>query len=628
MGDLAVNSKLQRETRTRFIQHLLHDVRALEKMLDDGMIEDDVTRIGAEQEFCLVTEHWRPSRMAEDILLDLDDPHFTTELALFNLEINLDPVLLNRDCFRATEQQLRQLLNKANEAAIRRNNKVLLAGILPTISKNELELDYMTPRPRYFALNDMIRALRGSDIQLRLRGVDELTITHESVLFEACNTSFQMHLQVSPEDFVASYNWAQAISAPILGVSTNSPLLLGRELWRETRIGLFQQSIDTRSSSYALKNQQSRVTYGDGWAYGNAADIFKNDIARHKVILSKDIEKDSLRELEEGRIPQLDALKLHNGTIYRWNRPCYGVGNGKPHLRIENRYIPSGPSVADEMATFAFWVGVMVGRPAQCNDMSNCMDFRDAKENFFKAARGGKASMLIWGDRDMSVTEVVTRELIPIAETGLQKVGIDQADIERYLHIIERRAHKNTGAHWQVKNYRQLRAGMKQDDALRVLTRKIHENQMSNQPVHTWPMLETEPFDKSEASLLAHVMSTQLFTISEHDLAELATSMMEWKGIHHLPVENEQGNLCGLLTWTHMKKFLKEDRGTGMIVGDIMTKQLITATPETSIPDAIALMKEFSIGCLPVIQKDHLVGIVTIKDLIQFEHGQGSQQSA
>ena len=196
----------------------------------------------------------------------------------------------------------------------------------------------MTQSPRYWAMNEVIKKARGSDITLKIRGVDELLVTHDSVLFEACNTSFQLHLQIDPKDFTSSYNWAQAITGPVLSISANSPLLLGRELWSETRIALFQQSIDTRNASYALKNQEARVSFGNQWSKGSAADIFKNDLANHKILLAREIEQNALDELDQGTIPKLDALCLNNGTLYRWNRPCYGVGGGKPHLRIENRY--------------------------------------------------------------------------------------------------------------------------------------------------------------------------------------------------------------------------------------------------------------------------------------------------
>ena len=239
MGEHNINSNTIKETRLDFIKHLLTDIKTLELLEEKGLIESDIRRIGAEQEFCLVNDNWRPSKNGPDILASLDDSHFTTELARYNLEINLDPFELQGDCFSRVENQLKTLLAKAKKAADKYGNKVVLTGILPTISKIELEFEYMTPDPRYWAMNTMMKESKGTDFELRLRGVDELSIIHDSVLFEACNTSFQMHLQISPRNFIASYNWAQAISGPVLGVCTNSPLLLGRELWSETRIAPF-----------------------------------------------------------------------------------------------------------------------------------------------------------------------------------------------------------------------------------------------------------------------------------------------------------------------------------------------------------------------------------------------------
>ena len=319
----------------------------------------------------------------------------------------MDPVELKGKCFSEVHGQLTSLLSRAESVAADANSKIVLTGILPSISKNEIAFDYMTPSPRYWRINDITKELRGGDFELNLSGVDELSVTHDSVLFEACNTSFQMHLQVPSYDFISSYNWAQVIAGPVLSICTNSPLLLGRELWSETRIALFQQSIDTRSSSYALKDQQARVTLGSQWSSGTAADIFKNDAALYNVIMAREIEENSLEELKEGRIPKLKALNLHNGTIYRWNRACYGVGGGKPHLRIENRYIPAGPSTIDEMANFAFWVGLMKGRPTEFDDVTNFLDFRDSKANFVKAARTGKDSTMHWKGKQVPVPELV-----------------------------------------------------------------------------------------------------------------------------------------------------------------------------------------------------------------------------
>ncbi len=621
MGEHKGISRENNQARTAFIQHLLNDIRALELMLAQNLIESDINRIGSEQEFCLVTDNWRPAKNAGDILRTINDDHFTTELARYNLEINLDPVELKGNCFTQMEAQLRALLKKANVAAAQHGSRVVTTGILPTISKNELEFDYMTPNPRYWALNDVMKELRGADFNLYLTGVDDLFLTHDSVLFEACNTSFQMHLQVSPDDFIASYNWAQAIAGPVLGLCTNSPLLLGRELWSETRIALFRQSIDSRSSSYALKDQQARVTFGDSWATGTIADIFKNEIARYKVLLFREIDTHSLEELEKGNMPKLQALMLHNGTIYRWNRACYGVGGGKAHVRLENRYIPSGPTISDEMANFTFWVGLMMGRPPECDDLPAIMDFRDAKSNFIKAARTGKESVLHWMGRQISVRDLALEVLLPMAWDGLRKAGIDEEDISRSLNIIEQRAASFTGSQWTIRNYRRLRAYTKQDDALVALTRKIYENQQANTPVHQWPPVDVPPEAPEAAHLVGHIMSTQLFTVNRNDLAELAVNVMRWKNIHHVPVEDKTGKLCGMLTWTHMKRF-QERKGTAehMIVADIMAAEVYTVSPETAIKDAIKLMKQKEIGSLPVVQGEYLIGIITIKDVIPFDH--------
>ncbi len=622
MGDHKVSS-LDKEKHTQFVGHLLNDIQALEEMLEKGMIEDGITRIGAEQEFCLLTDNWRPAKNSEEILAQLEDKHFTTEIARYNLEINLDPIELKGDCFTKVEEQLRVLLNKVLDKAEEFDTKILLTGILPTIAKSELIFDYMTPNPRYWTLNEMAKRLRGSDFELRIRGIDELSIVHDSVLFEACNTSFQMHLQISPGDFIPSYNWAQAISGPVLGVSTNSPLLLGRELWSETRIALFQQSIDTRSSSYALKDQQARVTFGDSWAYGAASDFFKNEIARYRVLMAREIEGNSVEELRNGGIPKLQALCTHNGTIYRWNRPCYGVGGGKPHLRIENRYIPAGPTVLDEMANFAFWVGLMVGRPEKYNDMAAVMDFRDAKSNFIKAARTGKESVMFWEGDLFSVRDLVTKHFLPIAYNGLNQVNIDKADIDRLLGVIEGRAVGITGSQWSVREYRNFRKSKRRDDALQALTKSMYTHQFEGKPVHEWPIEETPGETHESATTIEHIMSTQLFTVNENDLAELALKIMRWKSINHLPVENDSGNLCGLLTMTHIERFnAREGKQDNPRVSEIMTSHVMTTSPNTTIKEAIYIMKKREIGCLPVVQNDHLVGIVTVPDLIEFDDDQ------
>lgn len=628
MGNTLATAATDIGDKTEFIKHLLDDVKCLEIMLRDGMIESGINRIGAEQEFCLISRNWRPQKNAEELIKAIDDPHFTTELARFNLEANLDPFELKSDCFVRLQAQLEALLSKARVEAAKLETYILLTGILPTISKTELSLDYLTPLPRYWALNEMVKGVRGDDFQLRIKGVDELAIIHDSILMEACNTSFQMHLQVDPDDFVDAFNWAQAISGPVLGVCANSPLLLGRELWNETRIALFQQSIDTRTSAYAVKDQISRVSFGDSWERGTAADIFKNDIAQHQVILTRSIKQNSLEQLQNGEIPKLKALNNHNGTIYRWNRPCYGFADGTAHLRIENRYIPAGPTIIDQIANLAFWAGLMVGRNKD-EDITQTMDFRDAKSNFIKAARTGKESVLRWRGRKVSVRDLIVRELLPIAHEGLNKMNVDAATSDKLLDIIDQRAVGKTGAQWTIENFRKFKDTMRQDDALLALTKSMYQRQESKKPVHEWPEAPDHPEMHEHASKVGHLMSTRLFTVREDDLAELATQIMEWKNIHHVPVERHSGELVGLLTWTHMERFqqLEKEPG-GLLVRDIMADNLLLTHQEMPIDEAITIMKQHEVGCLPVVHDNYLIGIITIKDVMQFDHDRSAQQGA
>jgi len=295
MGRKKLSLAKDPEARKYFLKHLLHDVQAIEQMLEKDMFESDVNRIGAEQEFCLVDKHFKPSKNATSVLQLVDDDHFTSELAKYNLEINLDPLLVSPDCFSQMENQLSELLLKAEEAASSFDEKIILTGILPSIDFRAVQMEYLTPNPRYKALTDILSELRGEDFELNIIGVDELILRHNNILFEACNTSFQCHLQINPGEFTDMYNWAQLISGPVLSVAANSPLLLGKQLWAETRIALFQQSVDTRGKGYNFREREQRVTFGNRWIHG-VADVYRNDIARHTLLFATHLEDDSLKQ--------------------------------------------------------------------------------------------------------------------------------------------------------------------------------------------------------------------------------------------------------------------------------------------------------------------------------------------
>lgn len=622
MGDQAVKSISDLRERANFLRHILHDIDAFDQMVRENKFESGIHRIGAEQEFCITNRNWEPEDASEELLKALNDKHFTTELAKYNLELNLDPQDLEEDAFERVEYQLRQLMERAQSEAEKRNLHIILTGILPTITPRHIEFEHMTPNPRFEELNRVMKEHKGGDFELNIQGVDQLIAKHDSIVFEACNTSFQAHLQIEPSEAVAQYNWAQAISAPVLAVSANSPLLLGKELWAETRIALFQQSIDIRSGSTLIREQQPRVTFGTRWIRESFSEIFKEDIARFTFLVAGEIESDSLEELNAGRMPKLKALQMHNGTIYRWNRPCYGVANGVAHLRIENRYIPSGPTILDEMANFAFWVGLMRGMPEDYARIWEKMDFKRVKANFYRAAISGMETKLQWMGRVVDTKELIQDELLPIAEDGLRKSGIDDAAIRKYLGVIRQRLSSRNGAQWMKGAYRALKDGHLKDVSLRRMTALMHRNQTSGKPVGEWPIATKEQLTGQELKLekVYQIMSTDPQTVHEHDLVELVQKIMKWRGFHHVPVENEAGECIGIITSTNLKEAAEKYGSFGnMFASEVMRRDVITIDPNAEIQEAKDLMITKGIGALPVIYQGKLVGVITKFDLLQLE---------
>jgi len=614
MGEQNFSIAKDPESRKKFLKHLLHDVEAIDRMIRDDLIEKGKKRVGAEQEFCIVDKYFKPSKSAPDILHKITDPHFTSELARYNLEINLDPFELKEDCFTKMEAQLMKLLKVAHDEISKIGEKIILTGILPSIDYRAVQINYLTPRPRYETLSQILSELRGGDFELNITGVDELILTHNNILFEACNTSFQCHYQVEPKNFVDLYNWAQLLSGPVLSVCANSPLLIGKQLWAETRIPLFQQSIDTRGKGYHLRERQQRVTFGNRWI-DSVTDVYKNDIARHTILFMTDIGKDSLDELEKGNIPTLDALRLHNGTIYKWNRPCYGISDGVPHLRIENRYLPSGPTVKDEIANLTFWAGLMSNPPENCDELWSKTNFDDAKENFYKAAMWGIQSGMTWNGKLMSARSLILEILLPQAEKGLQKMNINENEIKRNLNIIENRADKyRTGSRWIITSYRKLREKFDRDEASVALTAILYNRRLSDKPVHKWEPAKIEevagidmPYD-----LVSNVMSTDLVTVNEHDLAEMVNKVMEWRKIRHVPVEDSRGNLKGIITKKRLNDYLANPENDPLAVAaDVMQSNPVTIEPNADIKYAMLLMIDRGLSCLPVIEKNQLIGILT-----------------
>jgi CBS domain-containing protein/gamma-glutamylcysteine synthetase len=628
MGEQKVSRVTDQDQMQRFVKSLLNDVKALEYMINNDWFESGITRIGAEQEMVLVdSQTFKAAPIAMEALEKMKDYDWVeTELAKFNLETNLTPRKLEGDCFSLMEEENSRNLNKIEEVVNTLGANIVLTGILPTLRMSDMQLSNLTPMERYKALMEAINSqLIGSSYELRLVGIDELLLKHDSPFLEACNTSFQVHLQVAPVEFVKMYNIAQTLAAPVMAIAANSPLVFGRRLWHESRIALFQQALDTRTSQDHLRERSPRVSFGNNWLQNSILEIYKEDIARFRVLISGNVEEDCLALIKEGKVPKLRSLQVHNSTVYRWNRPCYGISdNGKPHLRIENRVLPSGPTVVDEIANALFWLGCMTGMGDELEDIRDHISFEDVADNFGKAARFGIDSKFTWfKDRKISTVDLVREELIPLARKGLQKRNVNLDDIEKYLSIIDERASRHmNGARWVLRAFTKLKKETSVDEALTVLTSSIIENQKKSVPVHLWEMPDLADLKEYRPSVLkvSEFMTTDLFTVQKDDIMELVAEMMDWRKIRYTPVEDNKGNLIGLVTLRLILRHLLKNKGlseTPKTVKDIMITDPTTVAPDASILNAMYIMRDHKIGCLPVVKEGELIGIITEMDFLR-----------
>ncbi len=663
MTDKTSAGELDGPERARYVRALLSDLRALERMLEEGTFESGVSMIGAEQEMFLVDRAFNASPSALEVIERVKDSHFTTELGLFNLEMNADPQALPGPALSRMEGQLAALYAQVKRAALELDVQPVLAGILPTLARTDLSLDNMVPNPRYLTLNRVMRAARGDGYDIAIKGLDEFVAKHDSLMFEACNASFQVHLQSrDPSRFGHEYDVAQLVLAPTLAIATNSPMLLGKRLWAETRIALFEQSCDIRTRTLHTRQDSARVSFGKGWAtHGGALGIFKENVTRFRPLVGMQVEEDAMRVLEQGGVPELRALRLHNGTIYRWNRACYGISaNGKPHLRIELRAIPSGPSIVDEVANAAFWIGLMTELTATLEDLPRRMDFDQAQANFYNAARDGLSARFSWLDgEDVIAQPFVLDRLMPLAEAGLARAGVDDADAKKYLAIVDKRVRSlHTGSRWALRSYADMSAKTSHGDRLAALVAATIARQDTSRPVAEWERarLDEIPARRTGMSKVSQYMQTDLVIVHPNDPIELAADVMSWERIRHLPVEDEHGQLVGLVTSRAVLRHFANLPGArtessillprsdsssklppsessptlvsdvakmgtsapppSVTVSEVMRKDLVTVSPETSTLDAIALMRRHRIGCLPVVKDGRIVAMVMEEDFM------------
>ena len=481
--------KITGEDRRRYRDKVRRSLDVFARMLREHRFEGEPAQVGVEIEMNLVDARGEPSMRNGDVLAAIADPSWATELGQFNLEINLPPRELGGDALADLEKEVRASLNCADEKARSTGSRLVMVGILPTLREEHMNEATISANARYRVLNEQIFAARGEDMRIAIDGPERLLTHAGSITPEAACTSVQLHLQVCPEEFANYWNAAQAIAGVQVAVAANSPFLFGRRLWDETRITLFEQATDTRPDELKHQGVRPRVWFGERWIT-SVFDLFEENIRYFPALLPLCDEEDPVVALDRGGCPQLSEMSLHNGTVYRWNRPVYAVSDGVPHLRVENRVLPAGPTVADIIANAAFYYGLLRSLAEAQRPIWTQLSFATAAENLHEAARRGMDARLYWpGLGEAPAAELVLRRLLPLARDGLARWGVATEHADRLLDIIEQRClGGQTGAAWQSATVAALsnHGAADRPEALRLMTQRYIEHMHTNDPVHAW----------------------------------------------------------------------------------------------------------------------------------------------
>ncbi len=492
MGEDVSAQSYTREQRQRYREKVRQNLDVFERMLATSQFEFDRPMTGMEIELNLCDDRYYPNFANAETLEAIADADYQTELARYNIELNAPPRPLPGDAALELEQHLRDSLNAADAKAREVGSHIVAIGILPTIMPEHFEGEWISANTRYAALNDSIFYARGEDIYLDIEGPtgERLATYCDSIAPESACTSVQLHLQVAPTDFAAHWNAAQALVGPQLALAANSPFFFGHRLHAETRIALFSQATDTRSIE--LKNQgvRPRVFFGERWIT-SIFDLFEENVRYFPALLAELSDEDPVAKLEAGEAPRLSELRLHNGTVYRWNRPIYDIVDGRPHLRVENRVLPAGPTLIDTMANAAFYYGAVRVLATEDRPVWTKMSFAVAEQNFVNCARDGIDARLYWpGYGEVGADELVLRHLLPLAHQGLEEWGVSAAVRDRYLSVIEGRCTTGrNGATWQTDTVASLEArGRTRGEALRDMVELYAGHMHTNEPAHTWPV--------------------------------------------------------------------------------------------------------------------------------------------
>jgi gamma-glutamyl:cysteine ligase YbdK (ATP-grasp superfamily) len=490
MGKDLVTAVFTPHDRVVFRRKVRRCLDVLAEMLDTVPFQAGAPTAGLEIEINLVDADATPAMRNAEILADLGDPRFQPELGRFNLELNVPPRELSGDGLADFEQDILDALRGAAECAGKDECRLVLVGMLPTLTQDHVVLANISDNERFRALDAEIAGARGDEFHIDIRGADQLVTSSGTIAPESSCTSTQFHIQVAPGDFARYWNASQAIAGVQLALGANSPFLYGRQLWAETRIPFFEQATDARPDEFSAQGVRPRVWFGDRWI-DSILDLYEENVRYFPPLLPELNVEDPVAVRIGGKIPQLYELRLHNGTVYRWNRPVYDVSGERPHLRVENRVLPSGPTVADLVANAALYFGLVRALAEDDPPIWSRLGFAAAEANFRAGARDGIAACLTWpGVGEVPVTTLVRDVLLPQAHTGLDLLGVCPAQRDRLLGIIEGRCRTGrNGASWQTAAVHAAEArGLSRPAALREMTQRYLDHQRTNDPVHTWPL--------------------------------------------------------------------------------------------------------------------------------------------
>jgi len=603
--------------RQAFTRAALRDLTLLEEMLGDGAFESGVRRLGAEQELDFLDEDYRPAALVPDILEHLNDGPYVTEYAKFNLEINSSPHEVKGGVFGKLRQELQGHLDHVSGVARKHfKARTLLTGLLPTIRRHDVRPEALTPSPRYRTMLELVNRLRGKEYEFHIQGIDELISRDNPSVFGGTFTSFQIHCQSEADLLPAHYNWAQMISAPLLAAATNSPLFLNRRLWRETRVALFAQTTDTRRPESTLRGESPRVSFGRDWVRGDILNLFREDLTRFRPHVTHLAPEATGCEASTG---ELEALNFHLGTVYRWNRMCFGTGEN-PHLRIENRILPAGPTLIDELANTAFWLGLMLAMPDKAHSLPDSVPFSTAHANFNRAARSGLDVTFEWFGKSIPARNLILEELLPLARQGLDAHAVDADESGMLLGIIaDRVTSGQTGSEWILNAFESFREEFSAGESSVRLTAEMVARSESGEPVHTW-----EPATRKNSNVsinfdatwtVEQIMQSDLIVLHPDDSWDYASKLMTWNDRAFLSVVDDDEVFLGVVSRRDALGAPEAERDD--FVSSQLRESPVTLPLDASIEECLRVMREEDVGCVAVLQGKALAGLVTNEDIVR-----------